>query len=652
MTVLQVLVSLTTFDLLFYDWQQLPFTCSYVPGKRPLMSLVASWIAVLCVVTPMLTIIISTVARMPELFLIYGVCFRRRLDLGTPAASRRMGRIAIDLRGSLRQRDQPRHQGHDVSHERSSRRREPTTRARPARDSRRATGIWRRVEALVHRDQLDQDLDDELQFHLSMQQRGATVFGNVAQIKEECRDQWTFVWLETFWQDVRYGVRQLRRAPGFTAVAALTLALGIGATTAIYSMCDTVLWRPVALPNLESLVMVLQCFPGNPHLWSPASPADIADIHDASTTIEGLASWSYGMANIVAAGGEPARVEQVRVTSNFFDVLGVQPAMGSGFQASRREVILSDRCWHTALAPIRTFSGSPSGWTIGKFTVVGVMPPAFAFPRVSKELWTPLSLTPEERRFARRTADRFRRPPEAWHALSKTPAPNSTSSRNVSTGNSWPGPCNATGPATMPSSIPQMLLGAAIFVLLICCANVANLQFARSSRRGTRDRDSRGDRSRTPASDPPTHHGKPAAGGFGCRGRTASIKLGAPHRQSRRARGDAAVHAGMGRHRTEPASAALRAHRHATQWSRRRTCAGVTQFASGSGGVAKGRRQRCISRSRADDAFAACLVAAEISLATVLLLGAGLMVRSFRANLSSGDVLEPDSLLTLRSLPA
>jgi hypothetical protein len=88
MTVLQVLVSLTTFDLMFDDWLQLPFTCTYVPGRKSLMSLVATWIAVLVVVTPLLAIIISTVARMPELFLIYGICFagdwiwarRRRLD--------------------------------------------------------------------------------------------------------------------------------------------------------------------------------------------------------------------------------------------------------------------------------------------------------------------------------------------------------------------------------------------------------------------------------------------------------------------------------------------------------------------------------------------------------------------------------------------
>jgi hypothetical protein len=152
----------------------------------------------------------------------------------------------------------------------------------------------------------------------------------------------------------------------------------------------------VALPHAESLAMVLQALPADPHLWSTASPADLADIRSATTTLEAMTSWSYGMANIVTAGGEPIRLEQVRVRPNFFDVLSVQPAMGQGFQANDREVILSDGCWRRRFGADPAILGKSIWLDDRKFTVIGVMPPAFAFPRVSKELWTPLKLTPQE----------------------------------------------------------------------------------------------------------------------------------------------------------------------------------------------------------------------------------------------------------------
>jgi hypothetical protein len=490
MTVLQLLVSLTTFDILFDEWQQLPFTCSYVPQKSPLTSLVGSWIAVLCGLTPILTFIIATVTQMKELFLIYGAFFagawiwarKRRLDGW--GESRLIYQDPFGSVTSLGIRDMTfRTNAAGAPEER----RAPT----PPKIPDPQPALLLRLNALFRRKQLDQDLDDELQFHLAMSRRHQ--FGNLAQVKEECRDQWTFVWLETFWQDLRYGGRQLRRAPAFTTVAALTLALGIGATTAVYSMCDTVLWRPVALPHLESLVMVLEAFPGNPHLWSPASPADIADIRDGSTTIETLASWSYGMANIVADAGEPARVEEVRVTTNFFEVLGVQPAMGRTFQArADREVVLSDGCWRRRFSADPAILGKSIWLDNRKYTVIGVMPSTFAFPRVSKELWMPLALTPEESRsrealmidsIARLKPGRSIKDVAAeldvLAVRLENQHPDSNKNRRFL---AWPVQRFWTGDYARQYS--QMLLGAAIFVLLICSANVANLQFARSSRRG------------------------------------------------------------------------------------------------------------------------------------------------------------------------
>src|ERR1039457_3022927 len=122
------------------------------------------------------------------------------------------------------------------------------------------------------------------------------------------------------WHDVRYGARILRNSPGFLATAVLTLGLGIGATTAIFSCSDAMLWKPVRLPQIESLVMVLQRIPDQPKNWNDTSAADLEDIRRGNTSIEKIASWQQdGLANIVGDGGEPERAIQALVTSNFFD---------------------------------------------------------------------------------------------------------------------------------------------------------------------------------------------------------------------------------------------------------------------------------------------------------------------------------------------
>src|SRR5262245_4162057 len=135
------------------------------------------------------------------------------------------------------------------------------------------------------------------------------------------------------WNDFRHGFRSLRKAPGFSATAAITMALGIGATTAIFSVCDGMLWKPVPLPDIDRLAMVLETIPGQPNDWESLTLADLADIQQQSRSFRRLSWWTQGLANIVGSSGESERVEEALIGPHFFDVVGVQPAIGRGFQA-------------------------------------------------------------------------------------------------------------------------------------------------------------------------------------------------------------------------------------------------------------------------------------------------------------------------------
>src|SRR5580658_9251377 len=203
------------------------------------------------------------------------------------------------------------------------------------------------------------------------------------------------------WNDVRYGARMLLKSPAFTAAAVITLALGIGATTATFSCADAMLWKPIPLPDLDSLVMIGQRME-DPDDFNSATPADIDDLRQQSSTLASLAYWQQGLANIVIAGGQPDRVAQALVSANFFDVIGVKPARGRAFQpgedppGNEREVIFSDGLWRNR------FGGDPQviGRTIRlddqNYTVVGVMPPKYQFP-LAIDVWTPVALTPAQR---------------------------------------------------------------------------------------------------------------------------------------------------------------------------------------------------------------------------------------------------------------
>jgi putative ABC transport system permease protein len=273
--------------------------------------------------------------------------------------------------------------------------------------------FWLRLKALVRRRQLDRDPDDELKFHLAMREQklreqgvppddapyaARRQLGNFTRLKETSRELWGFGWLEILWQDLRYAARQLKRNPGFTAVAVITLALGIGATTAIFTVVNAVLLRPLPYPHPERLVYVQEIL-GEYGLSPFVGNREFAAWRNQSRTLSLIAAYKDFTANLTG-GGEPERIICGMATTTFFSILGVHPVVGRLFLTEEDRpggppaVILSEALWK------RRYGGDPSvvgkGVTLdGKaYTVVGVLPATFVIPdrfKIEHALWVPIA---------------------------------------------------------------------------------------------------------------------------------------------------------------------------------------------------------------------------------------------------------------------
>src|SRR5215210_3565826 len=241
--------------------------------------------------------------------------------------------------------------------------------------------LWRRRE---------KDIEEEIQTHLKMamrdrMERGETAeqaknsvlreFGNVGLIKEVTRDMWGWRSLEQLTQDLRFGVRMLARRPGFTLVAIITLALGIGANTAIFSVVNTVLLQPLPYEDPDRLVMVWedgsqQGFPRN-----SVSAANYVDWRDQNQVFEGMAIIGRMNFNLTGAG-EPERIDGRRVSANLFDLIGVKPHLGRAFfleedqPGANRVVIMSHGLWQRRFASDMNITGKSITLNGESFTVV------------------------------------------------------------------------------------------------------------------------------------------------------------------------------------------------------------------------------------------------------------------------------------------
>jgi putative ABC transport system permease protein len=302
--------------------------------------------------------------------------------------------------------------------------------------------------------------------------------------------------MNKFLQDLRYGFRMLLRKPGFTALAVIALALGIGANTAVFSVAIAFLRKPIALPNLDRLAMVLSLPPQETVIWSPVSPADYLDWKAQSRSFEEVAAWKYSDVNLTGTGQQPEKLVAGLVSANFFDTVGVMPVTGRPFRPEEQqpghdqEVILSHPLW------VQRFGSDPGivGKTIlldgKKYDVVGVAGKQFTLP-VGAELWLPLALKPEEQtlRSSRYLFPMVRLQPGV--SVTDVRAEMATIEGRISkqfpqSDSDWNVKVLSLGIFVSGEQTNQyclLLIAAVIFVLLIACANVANLLLARAASR-------------------------------------------------------------------------------------------------------------------------------------------------------------------------
>src|SRR4051794_16112947 len=219
--------------------------------------------------------------------------------------------------------------------------------------------------------------------------------GGAEQVKEQVREVRLGHWLETLLKDLRFGLRSLGKSPGFTAIALLTLALGIGANTAIFSIIHAVILRPLPYPEPARLVKI---WPEKPRVSS--SKADYLETKRRARSFEDIAAYSnWGFT--LTGTGEPAKLEGARTTANFFSLLGVEAAIGRTFVSDEDQpgksdvVLLSHGLWQSRFGSDRWIVGRTITIDAKNLIVVGVMPRGFNFPEgITRDLWIPATLDP------------------------------------------------------------------------------------------------------------------------------------------------------------------------------------------------------------------------------------------------------------------
>jgi macrolide transport system ATP-binding/permease protein len=385
--------------------------------------------------------------------------------------------------------------------------------------------IWARVKALVRRKQLEKDLDEELAFHLAMREEkkragGAAAeearyaahrqFGNAMRVKEMCREMWSFAALETFWRDLRYGARALAKNPGFTVVAVLAIALGIGVNTGIFSVLNGVALRLLPIPRAEQIVSVDQIFHGklsrNVH-GEPglSSYSEYKNYRDNNHVFTGLLAYEPFL-QATLGGESPKQLMGTAASCNYFDVLGEQPGLGRVFvdedcsaPGASAVVVLSDDLWRSRFGADPLIVGKSVSLNRTKFVVIGIAAPGFGgLDPWPSEFWAPVTM----QKALEPNRDFFHEDNTGWLAMlgrmqGGVSIEEVRSDLGVIAGQidqQYPGRTTTLAihratflgrpeERTFVFAIGAVVLAGVGLVLLIACANVANLLLARASAR-------------------------------------------------------------------------------------------------------------------------------------------------------------------------
>lgn len=373
-----------------------------------------------------------------------------------------------------------------------------------------------RLRALFHRSAMESELNDELRFHFDQAvekfkragltdqeatRRARLSFGGDAQIAEDCREARGTSFIETTLQDIRYAARQLLAQPGFAVVMVLTLALSIGANSAIFSVIQNVLLRSLPYPHPERLVRIFLSNAEYPKF--PLNPWDFRDYRTRSHSFESLAAMSRGDLQLSGAGTAPRMLHAFQITSGYFHVLGLRPALGREFDpqmelpGNQHEVILSDRLWRSQFGAAPDIVGRRITLNDRPFTIVGVMPPGTEHPGndyqplpygEDVDIWWPFAFegSPAQRgsHFIEGIG-RLRPGVSVAQAHAELNAIQTQLGREHPQSAGWhvltvPLYNEVVGPSR---KMLLVLFGAVVMVLLIACANAANLLLARASTR-------------------------------------------------------------------------------------------------------------------------------------------------------------------------
>lgn len=359
------------------------------------------------------------------------------------------------------------------------------------------------MRATLSSKRMEREMDEEMRFHIEAQvaelvkrgmpqeeaiRRARLEFGAMETAKAECRDAVGVNFLETLVQDARHSVRTMLRTPVFALTAVIVLALGIGATTAIFSVVDAVLLRPLAYRDPGRLVTILMY--GN----GPVSDGNYLDWRDQSQSFTAMGAAEYWSPNLTGTES-PEHIPGLRVTQNLFPMLGIEPKLGRWFlegegkEGADREVILSYGLWQRRFSSDPNVLGKPIMLDGNAYLVVGVMPQGFQFSpfwATKSELWVPKAITSgvhgsggSLRIFARLKAGVSLKQARAEIAsiTARLEQQFPGTNRNVVV---TPLKEKVVGAIETPLLV---LLAAVAFVLLITCANVAHMLLARAATR-------------------------------------------------------------------------------------------------------------------------------------------------------------------------